>query len=244
MNSIKKSGLLSAMLGAICLCVQSCGNGGANDVSKQPSAVTNGPARIQPLWLTDETNVPVPMDDGEWHGVLRISNRRLIWGQRVPVCQFVAENTSTNLLTCWKGLYGPTYSRIELLDSTGEPVSRTVEGQQIGIRTSDAQIKEMVKNRFRSRVRGRARTDGFIPIRLGQTCPLGFSIPNLFEIEQSGEYTLKLQTCVIQRVGGEKFDPDLKISWFPEVTVQFEIHSGVGQPSKQSANGQTNSPPN
>jgi len=127
------------------------------------------------------------------------------------------------------------------LNSKGEPVKKTTIGKQIGTRADNVQIKEMVKNRLAEWSLGKARTDGFIPIRSGQNCGIAFSIPDLFDLKQSGEYSLKVQTCLIQRVGWKGVEPALRITWLPEITDKIQLRSEDISPENLPPNGQVNS---
>ncbi len=240
-NHIIKSRLVAAALATAFISSQSCSKGGTNEVGKLTMTATNSPAAKQPVWLADEKNVQGDKDTNGWACVLRISNQPWLSSQLPPVCSIIVPNISTNRLYCWGGLYGHTYSHIELVDAKGEPVEKTADGQQIGTRTNSAQIREMVKNRFKQWVHGRARTPGFIPVRPGQSGGIGFSIPYLFDIKQPGEYTLKAQVCLIQRVGGEEYDPEVTITWVPPVVAKFQIRPEV-IPVRDSSLAQTNAP--
>jgi hypothetical protein len=226
MNYVNRSTLTAAVLAASFVVSQSCSKGETNEAGQLTTIVTNNPATRESAWGTDEKFIQGDRDTNGWGCVLRISNHPWLSDQHPPVCQLLVQNISTNTLSCWGGSYGPTYSRIELLDSLGEPVERTAEGKQIGTRTNSAQIGEMVTNRFKEWVSGRARTPGFISIRPGGNGGIGFSIPHLFQIKQPGAYTLKATVCLIQRVGGEEYNPQLKITWLPEITAKLQIRPG------------------
>lgn len=223
MNQMIKSILMAATLAAALVLNQSCSRGATNDANKQTIPPAESPRTELPLWLLDEANVQADKDTNGWCGVLYFSNQPWHSGERPPMCGTSIKNITTNTLSCWIGFYGETYSRIELLDSRGQPVEKTTMGKQIGTRASTAQIREMVKTRFQQTNRGRARTDGFIRLPPGRTCGIAFSIPDLFHIQQPGQYMMKVQTCLIQRIGGEEYDPELKIIWLPPATAKFQL---------------------
>jgi hypothetical protein len=164
-------------------------------------------------------------DTNGWSCILTVGNIPPYSTETPLACKiFITNILSTNIM-CWAGIYGPTYSRIQLFDSNGAQVRKTEMGKGIWNRSNDQEIKEMVKERFQSWVRGQSRTDGFIPVGPGQTACIDFSIPDFFELKQPGEYTLKVRTCLILRIGGEKGDPDLKIIRLPEVVAPVRITS-------------------
>ena len=241
MNNTIKSRLMVTTLMAVLIFSQSCSKAETNKTDGQTIITTKNLATNQLIWLADEKSFQGDKDTNGWACELRISNRPWLSNQNPPMCGVSINNVSTNLLHCWAGLFGSTYSRIELLDSKGEPVEKTPEGKQIGTWTDAKQIQEMVKNRFQELNRGRARTDGFVPLRPGRSVGIAFSMPDLFVLKESGEYTLKVQTCLIQRVGGEEYDPQLKITWLPEVTTGIQIRSLDIPPVKLPPNAQTNS---
>ena len=202
-------------------------NGGTNEAGKQTITGAGNAAIKRPNWAVVEGQFEGAKDTNGWSCMLQISNQPWLSDQCPPVCQLSAQNITTNTLTFfWGGVYGCAYSRIELLDSKGQRVGCTAKGQQIATRTSEAQIREMVRNCFKEWVHERARTDSFIRVRPGRSVGIGFSVPELFEISQPGEYTLKAELCLIQRVGGEDYDPQLKITRLPEVTAKLQIRSG------------------
>jgi hypothetical protein len=199
-----------------------------NDVAKLPPrslpSSPNVASKFQTSWTMDEIQVEGDKDTNGWFCSLAIRNTAILSSQVPPVCNVSIANISSNMLQCWSGLYGQTYSKIELLDANGLPVEKTAIGMDIGTRASDEKIREMVKVRFQEWVNGRARTPGFIPVRPGQSSELQFSLPQLFHITEEGRYTLNVQTCLIQRIGGEEYDPVLEITWLPKVTAVLQTH--------------------
>ena len=237
--SIKYS-LTTICFAAVLAFSQSCSKAGTNEVGKQEMAASNNPAAQNLLWITDEKEVQGNKDTNGWSCVLRISNKLRTTNQKPPVCSVLIENITTNNLYCWWGGYGERYSKIELLNSRGDPVERTDKGKQIGTLASDAKIQEIVKDEFKAWINGKARTPGFVSIRPGRSGGIGFFIPDLFELKQSGEYTLKVQTCLIQNAGGEEYNPKLNIIWVPEVTANIQIRPKDVPHENSSVSTQTN----
>jgi hypothetical protein len=180
---------------------------------------------VQGQWVAEEKEVQAKKDTNGLSCVFYISNRPLNSGQTPPVCILHIKNMTTNILKCWGGFYGETYSKIELLNTNGDLIKKTTEGKGIGTRVDDVKIREMIDERYKNYVEGHSRTPGYIIARPGENAGgIMFSIPQLFEIKTAGEYTLKIQTCLIQSIGGENYNPNLKITWFPELVVPIQIH--------------------
>jgi hypothetical protein len=241
MNHVTEQTVLAAMLVGFLVLGGASSQGGTNDFSQDPSAGSNASQTNEWVCVAQQLSWQGDKDTNGWSSLLYISNDPWHSDERPPMCGVSIKNITTNRLSCWIGFYGETYSRIELLDSTSRPVEKTAEGKQIGTRTNTAQIREMVKARFQQANRGRARTDGFIRLPPGRTCGIAFSIPDLFVIRQPGEYTLTAQVCLIQRVGGEKYDPELRITWSPPVTAKFQLRPKAAS-LRESPIGRTNGP--
>ncbi len=224
MSTKVKRVVTALILVAICVCILSCGKSGTVEVIEEASTVTNRAAARQPVWFTVGTNARAEAEIEGWRVSLLVGDQPQWSTEKPPVCLIVVQNTSSNMCICWGGVYFPAYSLIELVDSSGTPVERTREGLQIGTQTNDTHIKAMVKNRFQASGRGRARTDGFTRVRPGDDIRFSFSIPNLYRVNGAGEYTLKVRTCVIERVGGQRYDPVLRITWLPAFTIPIQFH--------------------
>lgn len=227
MNCICKRGFLAVLLVGGCIGASSCGKNGSS-VASAPLAVvqTNQPPQSLELRLGRAVLQEVDTGLPGWSGTLLVSEYPRTSNQRPPICQLTLQNNTTNTLVCWTGLYAITYSRIELLDSVGTPVAKTLEGQQIATRTNASQIRDMVEERRKLWRRGRARTHGFFPpVWPGRSHEIRFSIPQLFHLTKPGQYTLKLKTCLIQKPGGNQYSPDLEIKWLPEMEVKFWIQT-------------------
>jgi len=220
---------------------QSFSQTGTGEIGKQVQLISDNLVTQNLLRTTDEKEVQGGKDTNGWSCVLRISNRPWASNQKPPVCSVLIENITTNTLYCWGGKYGEIYSKIELFNSKGDPVERTDEGKQIGTWASHAKIQEMVKDEFKAWVSGKVRTPGFSSIRPGRNCGIGFCIRDLFALTKSGEYTLKVQACMIQNVGGEEYNPELKITWVPELTAKVQIRPEDIPPESLLPAGQTNS---
>ncbi len=226
-NHVTEQTVMAGMLLAICAIGEYRSQAGTNDLRQDASVGTNASETNDWVCVAPQLSWHGDKDTNGWSSLLYISNDPWHSGERPPMCGVSIKNTTTNRLSCWIGFYGETYSRIELFDSKGEAVAKTIKGSQINTRTSITQIKEMLRTRYNRYSSGRSRTPGFVPIRPGQTCGIAFSILDLFEVKQPGEYTLKAQTCLIQRVGGELYDPELRITWPPPVTAKFQLREKV-----------------
>jgi len=240
-NHVTEQTVMAGMLLAICVFGGYHSQGGTNDLSQAPSAGLNASQTNEWVCVAQQLSWQGDKDTNGWSSLLYISNDPWHSDERPPMCGVSIKNITTNRLSCWIGFCGETYSRIQLFDSKGEPVEKTTKGSQINTRTNITQIREMLRTRYNRYNSGRSRTPGFVPIRPGQTCGIAFSILDLFEVKQPGEYTLKAQTCLIQRVGGELYAPELKITWPPPITAKFQVRPKV-VPARDSPLRQTNAP--
>lgn len=205
-----------AFVASICL----SGLSAAKDTNVT-SSIAGG---LHAFWAAEELELQSSKTTNGWFSILKISN----WADRTslqpaPVCYVSIPNITTNKLKVWDGVHGETYSRIELVNSNSHLVAKTDRGKMIATCFDDQQIKETVKIRYQQWVAGNVRTPGFTVILPGESSKFGFSIPQMFEIKEAGEYTLKIQTCLIQKTGGEEFNPALQIIWLPETVVRVAI---------------------
>ncbi len=208
----------------IAFLTQAHGEGETNKIANQTMGTTNNPTTRKTVWLTDEKHFQGNIDTNGLSCVMWINNAPTYSGQESPVCKILVANVSTNILTCW-AMYPNTNTKIELLNSKGQPIEKTAAGKEYGILTTDEQLKEMVGSRRIEWSSGRARTDGFTRILPGRDWGTVFSISELFELKQPGEYTLKARVCLIQRLAWEDRQPVLKITWLPEVTAKIQIRA-------------------
>ena len=131
--------------------------------------------------------------------------------------------------------------KIELIDSKGQPVEKTQMGKQYGNAIDLKQVQETAKRRSQKWRTGWARTSGFTPATANW--PLtSFNPIELFVPKEAGEYTLHVQMPLIQRVGNDEANPELKIIWLPEVFAKVEIRPEDIPLENLPATNQTNSP--
>lgn len=210
------SSAVLAFIASICL----SGLSAAKDTNVT-SSIAGG---LRAFWAAEELELQSSKATNGWFSILKISNladRTSL--QPAPICYVSVPNITTNRIMLWDGVRGEAYSTIELINSNGELVPKTGRGKMIGTCFTDQQIKEMVKVRYQQWVAGKTRTPGFVSILPEESFKFAFSLPQMFEIKEAGEYTLKFQTCIIQKSGGEGFNPDLKITWLPESAVRISI---------------------
>ncbi|MGH7988845.1 MAG: hypothetical protein ACREDS_01435, partial [Limisphaerales bacterium] len=161
-------------------------------------------------------------------------------GQQHPVCIVSINDKSTNTFICWMA-YPSSYLKIDLLDSAGKPVERTEEGKQYKMLLKQRQLEELIKKRDEKHRSGLTRTDGFTLVtpKFDERF-FSFGIPELFELKQPGEYTLKVQVRLIrrERVGWDSSNPKLQITWLPEVTAKIQIRSEDVSRTNSASGGQ------
>jgi hypothetical protein len=102
-------------------------------------------------------------------------------------------------------------------------------------------MEASIERRFKDWTLGKYRTDGFAPILPGnEDRPfVGFSIPVLFEIKDSGEYTLSVQICLIEELGNETTSshPKMDVILLPEMSTKVQIRAGVPTASQFGSGG-------
>lgn len=155
--------------------------------------------------------------------------RLAIDNNNINECSISISNQSSNKFYgwCYPNHYPATWLKVELLDSNGQLVERTEAGKEYGKPINMAVLHETIRKRFREWVSGRARTTGFWPIVPSEGWyPLtDFNLSELFKLKQAGKYTLNIQVPMIQRVGHDEANPQLKTVWIPEITVKIQIRA-------------------
>ena len=117
---------------------------------------------------------------------------------------------------------------IELLDASGKPVGKTDSGSQFGLPLTDKQVTDWY-NKSISHANPR-RSATLIAILPHEALPVGFfSIPEMFDIKEAGEYTLHVRMRLIM---------NMQFVWLPEATSKVQIRPEDILPPP----GQTNTP--
>jgi hypothetical protein len=152
-------------------------------------------------------------------------------------CVVSISNRSTNTFeSCWVH-YDPSYLIIELLDSDNKPVNRTANGIVFNKYPNQQQLKEQISTRYREWITNRARTPGFRPIfpLAENQISINVCLSDLFHLDKSGVFTLKVLTPLIQNQKTNK-NADFKIIWLPPVVAKIQIRSGDILPASQTTN--------
>ena len=119
---------------------------------------------------------------------------------------------------------------IELLDASGKPVGKTATGSQFGLPLTDKQVTDWYDKALNPTNTSRHET--FIYSFPHEAFQIGFfSIPEMFEIKEAGEYTLHVRMRLIQRS---------QLVWLPEATGKVVIRPEDILPPPPP--GQTNAP--
>ena len=123
---------------------------------------------------------------------------------------------------------------VDLFDISGKPVGKSQRGLQFGLPITGQQIADWFGKAMN-------RTNRYQRDAIHMICPheslqVGvFSIPDLFEIKQAGEYTLHVRMRLI--MSGQYY------AWLPEATGQVRIRPEDIPPLALPQLGQTNTPP-
>jgi hypothetical protein len=174
---------------------------------------------------------------------LSMNNRNLNGYSSTNYCGVYVSNQSANKFHLWVDCPA-VWLKVDLLDSSGQPVEKTEIGKQFGKPFDMAQLHEMLAKRYRQWTSGRSRGTGFEPIVASSgSFPLtGFNLPELFKLKQAGEYSLRVQLPLIQRIGENAANPEIKIVWLPAVTAKIQILPQDVPPQNLLPNDKTNSP--
>ena len=133
--------------------------------------------------------------------------------------------SGTNLTI--RGTMSDETGTIKLIDPTGTLVAKTAKGLQFGLPLTSQQIidwnSEMMARRWRSRL---------LMICPSQSRMVGvFSIPEMFEIKQAGEYTLHVRMRLII---------NMQCAWLPEAIGKVLIRPEDILPLRSPHVGGTN----
>ena len=146
-------------------------------------------------------------------------------------------NTTTSWVHGGLNLPREVLFKIKMYDSHGVEVKRTKEGERFED-WSQGQIEEWFREQVRLRRKG--RWIDVAPLNYAQVGGR-ISLPELFQLEEAGEYTLHLRMPLIQvqKKASGKFI--YKTTWLPEVVAKVQILP-EDIASLKSPNIQSNSP--
>jgi hypothetical protein len=207
---------LAAFFGILAVFGQALAKGETNESSNATL-----PTRF--VWLAEKSTYQGKADTNGMTLSFSMNN------SNINSCGISLSNQSKSKFYCWcyPNHYPSTWLKVELVDSTGQPVEKTKIGKQYGQPFDMVQLHEMVKERYRQWTLGRFRGTGFEPIVASEGwLPLtDFNLPDLFELKQAGEYTLHVQLPLLQKIGADAANPELKIVWLPEVIAKIQIRT-------------------
>jgi len=220
-QEIIKRCLTALVFVAVAIFSQACSKGEPAAENSAASNTASNSTSPKIIWTTDEKMYHGESDTNGLAVVLQIFDWSHYGGSPSFTCSVCIVNRSTNLFDwCWKG-NKTNLMKIELLNSAGKPVEKTAEGLKYGNFLTEQQYEAFFKSGKRPAfLRGYA----FIPHHTGTGYELdSFSIPELFNITESGEYTLRVQV----RMGQMEF-PEKKLKRLimpPEVTAKIQIRA-------------------
>ena len=163
----------------------------------------------------------------------------LISRPKPPVCYVTVVNHTTNAIV---GVMGPApcLFAVELFDSGGKPIEKTDAGKKFGLPLSQEEIKSWWPVQH-----GPSYRPPFFltsPIQPYPGIGVGeFSIPETFQLRQSGEYELHLRMRLIQckqEASGQLY---FSMIWLPEVTAKVQIRPKEVSLKNLLSDGGTNS---
>ncbi len=239
---IPKTFLLLAFFGALAAFNYASAKGETNKLDDATSTMNKF------VWLAEETNYLGQANTNGLSFNLEMENWKLNGIPRTTHCWIYICNLAwpdqalhpSKRIDYWYD-HSPFPRRdmtIELIDSKGQPVEKTSLGKEYGKTIDLKQVQEAAKKRSQKWRTGWARTDGFTTATAN--APLtSFNPAELFEPKEAGEYTMRVQMPLIQRVGNDEANPEIKVIWLPEVTAKIEIRTEEISPPELPPNAQT-----
>ena len=217
-------GVAGGIFTAVGIFIQACGKGGATSISQGATHTTNNPATGIRAWLTEKANYQGDYESNGLRCVIEVSKYPRHEHQVPPIAVVSFEMKSQRTIRSWDG-DPSTYLRIKLLDKDGRPVERTEEGKKFAELLPLIPLTEQITERYRGWTSGKYRTDGFYPGAPSSS----FSIPELFEVNQPGEYTLVVEMRLVEQVGMQGPNPSLRFMVLPEVSGKIHLLSQEGR---------------
>jgi hypothetical protein len=136
-----------------------------------------------------------------------------------PICCVNLINDTTN---AFYGGFRPSPEmlfKIDLFDSNNIPVAKTDMGKKYGEPVTQEQLKEW----YKKNVNGRGWGTFLLPPLSARQQISQFSIPEVFQLKQTGEYTLHLNMRLMQSQHDSSGKLYFSIIWLPEVAAKVQI---------------------
>jgi hypothetical protein len=212
---------------AMLITVLFCGKAQTNEAGKQTAVATNKPPAKTPNWFANEKKYQGEANSNGFACELWVKNDSRGIGLQQPVCIIYVINTSTGIFYSWNS---PTNSLgIDLLDDKGRAVEKKDIGKLYEATLNAKQLSDLYYSRQRTKgiTQIYPESDNYFTT---------FSIPQLFVLEEPGEYTLRVKMRLIKHEQSE-----CKTTWLPEVTAKVQIRSADIPPPDLPPNAQTNS---
>jgi hypothetical protein len=144
---------------------------------------------------------------------------------RSPVCWVYIHNHSTNYIGCLR-MPASYLCRIALLDQQGHEVKKTNLGKTYGQALSQGQIDKWLRNWNNHHqlpyIRIYAGGDPKVSDLRTDIC--FFSLKDVFEIKNTGEYVLHAQMRIIQAGQDSSGKLHYPVTWLPEVVTKVQIY--------------------
>jgi len=218
---------MAAIVAAPLIFKSSAKAGGTNAFISQ--VATNGLSKTSLIWRIENKAYQGQEDTNGLACKIDFSGFPLSPGQAPPVCVVYVTNTTTNIFRNYWRSFPTNYLNVDLLDSSGKVVKKTAAGEKYTASISDPELEKIyhsIRN-WRS---------GSVRIHSSDTQFASFGVPDLFEPQAAGEYTLQVHMRLIQ------VWPQVKTRWLPVVTAKIQIQSIGGSPVNLSPPTKTNSP--
>jgi hypothetical protein len=174
----------------------------------------------------------------ETNGFLCAISFALVFENGSPVFYVNLVNTTTNYIRGILRIPFDGRTEIELLDSNGKPVPKTDAGKRVGV-WSDRQIEDWFEKQIKKK-QPRGIADILFPLSPA-TISNGISLPQLFQLKESGEYTLSYHLRMAQIKTDQSGKMGLNMFWMPGVNAKVQVRPEDISPPDSSPDMETNS---
>ena len=163
---------------------------------------------------------------GETNGMLCAVSFARPYGNKEGTLFYVyVINATTNYIYGFIHIPFEAFANIALYDSQGKPVAKTDAGKKVGSWTEqkiEEWVNEIRQKRNHAPTISGSLTDVLWP-SLDHIMSKDISVSHMFQLKQSGEYTLHLQMRFVQNKPTASGEFHLQITWLPEVVAKVQI---------------------
>lgn len=206
---------------------------GAFNLAAQPSVLNMQSNQVTSISTnTNMTDIELEKITGKLHCILIIDSNTADTGAqplapKIPICYIYLKNDSKTDTIQFVSIHQINQTNLfdmELFDSQGRLIPKTVEGEKYGQLLTQESLDEWYQKLIKSRPPGGKWLGTYSWIAPEETSMVGmFSIKDMFKISKVGEYTIHVRVRLIQvkrfSFGGYYFPS----TWLAEVATKVQI---------------------